>query len=110
RVDLDHLDQGSFRIMSLAYRRMIDLGIDDPDAGRIKGLYRYHWTRNQIAWRGKDRVLRELVALGIPTVLLKGAALSRTIYKEPTTRGMHDLDVLVPVKDAARVMALLKSE
>src|ERR1700761_491560 len=67
RVDLDDLDPASFRIMSLAYRRMIDLGIDDPDAGRIKGIYRYHWTRNQIAWRGKGRVLRELAELGIPT-------------------------------------------
>lgn len=109
-VDLDDLDPASFRIMSLAYRRMIDLGIDDPDAGRMKGLYRYHWTRNQLAWRGKDRILRGLEALGIPTLLLKGAALSRTVYREPATRGMHDLDVLVPVKDAARAMDYLQGE
>lgn len=110
RVDLDDLDPASFRIMSLAYRRMIELGIDDPDAGRIKGIYRYHWTRNQLAWHGKDRILRGLESLGIRTLLLKGAALSRTVYKEPATRGMHDLDLLVPVKDAARAMDYLQGE
>jgi hypothetical protein len=109
-VDLDDLDPSSFRIMSLAYRRMVDLGIDDPDAGRIKGLYRYHWTRNQIAWRGKDRIVRRLEEMGVDTLLLKGAALSRTVYAEPATRGMHDLDILVPVPAAVAAMELLKEE
>jgi hypothetical protein len=86
---------------------MMELGIGDADAARIKGLHRYHWTRNQIAWRGKDSVLRALAGKGIPTVLLKGAALSRTVYPEPATRGMHDLDILVPVACAAEAMALL---
>jgi hypothetical protein len=110
RVDLDDLDPSSFRIMSLVYRRMVELGIDDPDAGRIKGLYRYHWTRNQLAWRGKDRILRTLGDMGIDTLLLKGAALSRTVYPEPATRGMHDLDILVPVSGAKPAMDLLRSE
>jgi len=110
RVNLDDLDPSCFRIMSLVYRRMIELGIDDRDAGRIKGVYRYHWTRNQIAWRGKDRIVRALGELGIDTLLLKGAALSRTVYPEPTTRGMHDLDILVPVPAAEAAMALLKKE
>jgi hypothetical protein len=106
-IDLDDLDNSCFRIMSLVYRRMVDLGIDDPDLARIKGLHRYHWTRNQLAWRGKDEVVRALQEKGIPTLLLKGAALSRTVYPEPTTRGMHDLDILVPVASAATAMGLL---
>jgi hypothetical protein len=106
-VDLDDLDPACFRLMSLVYRRMMELGIEDRDAARIKGLHRYHWTRNQIAWRGKDCVLRALAEKGIPTVLLKGAALSRTVYPEPATRGMHDLDILVPVACAVDAMALL---
>ena len=100
QIDLDDLDPSCFRLMSLVYRRLVDLGIDDRDLARIKGLHRYHWTRNQLAWRGKDEVLRALEAQGTPTLLLKGAALSRTVYPEPTTRGMNDLDILVPVANA----------
>jgi len=96
--------------MSLVYRRMIELGIDDPDAGRIKGIYRFHWTHNQIAWWGKDKIVRKLSEMGIDTMLLKGAALSRTVYPEPATRGMHDLDVLVPIASAETAMTLLTGE
>jgi hypothetical protein len=107
QIDLDDLDPSCFRLMSLVYRRMMDLGIDDRHLPRIKGLHRYHWTRNQLAWRGKDEVLRALEAKGTPTLLLKGAALSRTVYPEATTRGMHDLDILVPVANAATAMDVL---
>ncbi len=110
RINFDELDPGSFRVMSLVYRRMIELGISDPDAGRIKGIYRYHWTRNQIAWFGKDKVVRKLGEMGIDTLLLKGAALSRTVYPEPATRGMHDLDILVPISSAEAAMSLLTKE
>jgi hypothetical protein len=109
-INFDELEPASFRVMSLVYRRMIELGIEDPDEGRIKGIYRYHWTRNQIAWRGKDKIVRKLGERGIDTLLLKGAALSRTVYPEPATRGMHDLDILVPLASAETAMALLTGE
>jgi len=109
-INFDDLDPACFRVMSLVYRRMIELGIEDPDAGRIKGIYRYHWTRNQIAWWGKDKIVRKLCDMGIDTMLLKGAALSRTVYPDPATRGMHDLDILVPIASAEKAMELLTKE
>ncbi len=108
RVNLDDLDPSSFRIMSLVYRRLVELGINSPDLARIKGIYRYHWTRNQVAWRGKADLLRALQGKGIEVLLLKGAALGPTVYPEPTARGMHDLDFLVPTADAARAVGLLR--
>lgn len=107
-VRLDDLDHASFRIISLAYVRLRDAGLDDPDLGRIRGIYRYQWTKNQIAFRGKADLLRAFAAASIPTLLLKGAALCRTVYADPTARPMHDLDLLVPAADAARVVALLQ--
>jgi hypothetical protein len=41
-------------------------------------------------------LLAALVACGIPTLLLKGGALVRTVYSLPGSRSMADLDVLVP--------------
>jgi hypothetical protein len=108
KVNLDDLDHASFRIMSLAYTRLVELQIPDPDLGRIKGIYRYQWTKNKLAFRGKAELLHAFAAAAIPTLLLKGAALCQTVYRDPTARPMHDLDLLVPVNDAARVVRLLQ--
>jgi hypothetical protein len=110
RVDLDDLDQASFRIMSFAYTRLSALNVNDPDSARIKGIYRYQWTKNQIAFRGKAQLLRVFAEQSIPTLLLKGSALCHTVYPEPTARPMHDLDLLVPVGEAARVVKLLQDQ
>jgi len=109
QVDLDDLDQASFRIMSLAYTRLRALGEDDPDLGRIRGIYRYQWTKNQIAFRGKAELLRAFAAASIPTLLLKGAALCRTAYSDATARAMHDLDLMVPTDRAPEVVGLLQA-
>ncbi|MDX6767715.1 MAG: nucleotidyltransferase family protein [Candidatus Methylacidiphilales bacterium] len=108
RVNLDDLDHASFRIMSLAYNRLVSLRIDDPDMGRIKGIYRYQWTKNKLAFRGKADLIRAFNQASIPTLLLKGAALCQSVYQDPTTRPMHDLDLLVPVADAPKVVRLLQ--
>lgn len=108
RVDLDDLDHASFRIISLACSRLVSLGVDDPDMGRIKGIYRYQWTKNKLAFRGKAELLHAFADASIPTLLLKGAALCQTVYPDPTARAMHDLDLLVRVSDAARVVRLLQ--
>ena len=42
-----------------------------------------------------DAALRES---GIPTLWLKGIALAHTVYPQPWTRPMVDLDLLVPYK------------
>jgi len=109
RVDLDKLDYASFRIMSLAYTRVVSWQLSDPDTGRIKGIYRFQWTKNKLAFRGKADLLRAFAQEGIPTMLLKGAALCQTVYKDPSARPMHDLDLLVPAAEAARVVRLLQT-
>ena len=46
--------------------------------------------------RELEQVLRALGGAGVPTVLLKGAALSSTVYPDPALRIMSDLDLWVP--------------
>ena len=43
-----------------------------------------------------DETVNALTAAGIPVVLLKGAALGRTVYRSLPRRPMLDLDMLVP--------------
>ncbi len=109
RIDLDDLDFASFRIMSLVYRRLLELEIQDVDMGRIKGIYRFQWTKNKLAFRGKADLLQAFAAAGIETMLLKGAALSQMVYSDPSARTMHDLDFLVHLFDARKAMDLLRA-
>ncbi len=67
--------------------------------------------RQRHAHQGRDQALQEILttyqAAGIPVVLLKGAALARSVYPQPWLRPMRDLDLLVRTADAHRAQALL---
>ena len=51
KVPLDDLEYASFPLMSMVSMRLTDLGIADPDIGRIKGLHRYQWAQSQVNFR-----------------------------------------------------------
>lgn len=54
-----------------------------------------------------DRVARLLAAAGVPALLVKGAGLALTIYPDPASRPMSDVDLLVRPADALRACAAL---
>lgn len=110
RVDLDDLDHGSFRLIPLLYRRVLALGIDEPDLGRLKGIYRYQWTKRALALRGKGRLLAHLHGLGYSTLLLKGAALGVTVYPDPVTRPLDDVDFMVPLGQWREILLRMEPE
>ncbi len=73
-----------------------------PDVTRqLLALYLRHRHDNQLRSRVLSDVLKTLQAAGIETVVLKGAALSHTLYPDPALRPMSDLDLLLR-KDEAR--------
>jgi hypothetical protein len=109
RVDLDDLPSSSFQIMSLVYSRLLELGVEDADLRRIKGLHRYRWTQNQLAARARRELLKALKAENLPTMLLQGAALAQEVYPDPATRGVYDMDIAVPVEIAAQAVGLLRA-
>jgi hypothetical protein len=95
RHRLDAVDEGAQRLLPLVYRRLVALGVDDPHLGRLKGLYRRAWYRNQILFRHAASALAELQGAGLETMLLKGASLSLLYYRDDGVRPMDDVDVLV---------------
>jgi hypothetical protein len=109
RVDLDDLDKPSFQIMSIVYHRFLELGIADPDLPRIKGLHRYRWTQEQLVSRGKRELLKALHAENIPAIILKGSALSQTVYPNTAARGSRDMEIVAPPALASRAIAALEA-
>jgi hypothetical protein len=106
-VDLDRLDGGSLRLLPLLHRNLLDLGVEDALMGRFKGFHRMTWYRNHRLLRNMVSVMSHLQGIGMPTMVLKGAALISLHYRDHGLRPMADLDVLVPTKDAATALDLL---
>ena len=57
-----------------------------------------------VLWQEElGQVVRALHAAGVRSVLLKGAALLHTVYRDPALRQLRDLDILVSRDDLSRV-------
>ncbi len=61
----------------------------------LDGIFLKATARNLLAGRQILSVTDALKEAGIPVILLKGHALARTVYPEPTLRQSSDIDLLV---------------
>lgn len=108
RVDLDSIDAGSYRLLPLLYSNLVRHGIASPLLTRLKGIHRHAWFRNQMLFRDIADIVHIFNARGIRTLLLKGAALSLTTYRDAAVRPMCDGDLLVPLRDSRSALAILR--
>jgi hypothetical protein len=106
-IDLDSIDAGSIRLLPMLAARLQNLGVDDPDFGRYRGVQRRTWARNRLLFRGAGRILTAMNATDIPVMALKGLVLAGTYYPVESTRWMGDVDLLVRRADALRAVDLL---
>jgi hypothetical protein len=107
RFDIETLSPEQHRILPLLWRNLARVGIEDPIAPRLKGVYRNTWVRNQLLFHDMAIVLEAFRAADVPTLVLKGGALISTCYRDPGLRQMVDFDVLVPPVQAAAAMHVL---
>jgi hypothetical protein len=75
-------------------------GLSDPLMAELEAARRVSRYRDLQLFEGAAPALRGLPEAGIPTLLLKGAALATRYYPEPGLRPMADVDVLVRSGDA----------
>lgn len=106
-TDIDQLDGGSYRLLSLLYRSMQSQGVDHPHMQRLKGVYRQVWYKNRMLLHATTGLLRSLHESGIRTMLLKGTAMTALYYGEHGLRAMDDFDILVPTGQARTVIERL---
>jgi Uncharacterised nucleotidyltransferase len=109
-VDLDDLDDESLRLLPLVYANLRQMGVHDPEMGRLKGMYKKTWFENELAFHRLTEALTSLHASGIPTTLLKGAALVDLYYRDRGSRSMNDIDLLIPIErwpDAVEILVRL---
>lgn len=110
-LDLEgHFNSEVFRLLPSLYLRVCDLGIEDNLMPRLKGLYRHAWVRNTQLFHDTGTALAALAQSGIPTLVLKGAALALGSYSKPAARPMGDLDVAVPKERREEAIRILQAE
>ncbi len=94
-ADPDQPRQGEFRLLALLYHRLKEFEVDEPYAGRFKGIARLNWCRNQLINRTVVDAVDILQDAGFVPLVLKGAALAQQFYPHPGMRPMSDGDILV---------------
>lgn len=106
-VDFEAIDRGSARLLPLVYRNLGPDAFDAEVAGRLKGLYRRSWSRNQLLFKRAAEAIEVLAAEGIETLVVKGASLALLSYEDVGVRPMDDVDVLVPVERTSEAISVL---
>ena len=108
RVDVGQaFGWSSVRLLPLAYQNLSTLHCTDPLMGRMKGVYRRCWFETNMLFHRTRPVLERLASEGMDPVLLKGAPLAISAYRNLGLRPMSDLDAWVPrerLLDADRIL------
>jgi len=103
----DSLSGGSYHLLPLLYKNFQALGLDDPLLGRLKGIVRNTWTRNQIQVQNAVPVLAALGNSGIQTLLLHGAALVLATYSDYSSCLLNAFDIYVSPLSATGASSLI---
>ncbi len=75
---------------------------------KLKGDYYLNAARNILIFKKLGAILEEFRQAGLEVIVLKGAALAETIYRNLALRLMTDLDLLVRKEDLSRIDEQLK--
>ncbi|MGE0725353.1 MAG: nucleotidyltransferase family protein [Alphaproteobacteria bacterium] len=105
-VDMQDLDDGCYRLYPYLYRRVRVLAPTHPFLGRLKGLFRRSLYRNHLLFQWAREIIGTLRGEGIDAMVLKGAALVRSLGLSAGFRPMSDVDLLVRTREAPRAMEL----
>lgn len=106
-VDVQVIPWSQSRLMPTLYKRMAALG--EPTQPLLRGTYRQAWTRNQKRFRATVATITALEQAGIPTLVLKGAALVPAYGGDWGVRDMSDVDLLVAFEHLDRAIPTIEA-
>lgn len=107
--DVATIDPAGQRLLGLLYWQLARARVEHPEMPRLKGFLRHSWAGNQTHLHRLWPITAALAAAAIPVLVLKGLPLAFSIYPDPGTRPMEDIDLLVPSAQAAAAMDCLEA-
>lgn len=106
----DDIDPATMHLLPLVHIRMRTLGMQsDPLYGKIKGVYKNAWVRNQQLLGLTRNIAAECEQQHIPIMLLKGLALLLDVYQDMGARFTGDADIAVNPNNAQKVVATMQN-
>jgi hypothetical protein len=106
-LDIAAMDYATQAVLPALRSNLLALGSDDELLELFKGVHRFVWARNQILLAQVMPIVGALEDAGLPTMLLKGAALVADQRQNAGMRQMSDIDVLVPTADAGAAIEVI---
>ena len=107
RLPFDEINENTQRVMPAIFANLRDAP-DLPERDRMRGAFKYTWSRNTEMLHGLRPVLAALTVQGIDYRLIKGAAV-QVVCMGLGSRAMGDVDVLVGATDVDRVVDVMES-
>lgn len=97
------------RLLPLIYANL-QSRIDDPTfCSKVKLEYVRTWSMNRLFFHLLFELLNLFRDAGIPTLLLKGSALTLAHARDRGVRPMNDIDVLIPTAQAKQGIGLMEA-
>jgi hypothetical protein len=100
-------DEGARPWLPLVWWNLREAGVDEGSLRALRQIHTAAWGGTLRLVAGALPAVRALEEAGISTLLLKGLALTYTVYPRPGLRTFGDVDVLVEPKAAQDAGALL---
>ena len=108
-TEFDAAGWEQFQLLPLVSRNLPETEFDSEVAGRLAGLRRLTWSRNQLLFHAAGEAFAALRDAGMQPLVLKGAALAELAYRDAALRPMFDVDLLVAPRHAREALAVLTS-
>ena len=106
-VDIDALDAASYRLVPALCARAGSNPALRPLHGRMKGIYRYYFYRNNRFLTYIERIFSALLAAGIDFIVFKGTSILLQYHRSAALRSFGDCDILVLQRDKERAEEVL---
>lgn len=84
-------------------RKTADENVPKHVVEYLRTLYNGNVARNMLLYDALSKVLKAFKHAGIDVIVLKGAALAETVYRDIGLRPFSDIDILVRKRDLQRV-------
>lgn len=103
---LAQAEQHGLSPLLLAHLQVAGIDLDHQIKQQLQARVLQHAHANRVRAAVLAKTLAALQSAGIPTLVLKGAALAHLVYPAPSLRAMRDIDLLVPDAPGAQAVLL----
>lgn len=107
QVNIDLLDGQSNQLLGLLYRNLTQQNIDSEHIGRLKGINRYQWTKNQLVINQYEQIAQQFQQANIDLICFDDIAILSHCYQDSGSKSLINLGLLIHQEDFSEAEELL---